>query len=467
MTADHCDVGSVPIDILPEDVLLEIFCFYLCAVVNHEEWETLVYVCRRWRSIVLSAPVRLGLRLVCTYRTPVRKKLEIWLALPISIWLDCLDEEIEDELLAALENKDRICEIYVHDNPSDHGLELLAEATEDPFPALTDLHIESVHGTPVVPDSLLRGSVPHLRLLHLERVRFPAFPKLLLSATGLVDLSLCDFAGLTPWMMVDYLPSLNRLEKLRIEDRYSEHCPDQASGYTPPLTRIVLPVLTTIAFKGGSEYLDHFFSHFDASLLNHVDIMFDDPAVFCFSQISQFIGRKESFEAFDQAHMWLRGLFISLILSSRKPTTGGMWLSLSMWCEDSIWQLQSLTQVHHRFIPPFVTNGRFDDTRFKNVFLQTGNAQWLEFVRFFTAVENLYLSERLAGFVAPVLGELSAVESATTARDVLPALQTLFIESLDQSECGRVREAIGKFVVERELTDHPVAVHRWERESYN
>jgi len=275
---------------LPEEVLLEIFGFYLCGVVNHEEWETLVHVRRMWRSIVFSASLLLDLRLVCTAGTPVRRMLGIWPALPIYIWLDFA--EIQDEELAALEHRDRICEIYIHD-PSESGLELLAEATQGPFPALTDLHLDSCCGMPVVPDSLLRGSAQHLRLLHLKGVRFPAFPELLLSATGLADLSLCDFPSITPWVMVDHLPSLTRLEKLRIEDRYSEHCPDQASGCPPPLTPIVLPVLKTIAFKGGSEYLDHFFSHFDAPLLKHVDITFDDPAVFCFSQISQFIGRRD------------------------------------------------------------------------------------------------------------------------------------------------------------------------------
>ena len=471
MAADHCDVvGNAPIDMLPEEVLLEVFAFYLCGIDDKEEWETLVHVCRKWRSIVFLAPRRLDLRLVCTAGTPTRKMLGIWPELPIVIRLYWLDEEIEDDVLAALEQKDRICELYVY-NTSNHGLKSLAEATKVPPPALTDLLLESFREMPTVPDPLLRGSAPHLRSLHLKGVRFPAFPEVLLSTTDLVDLSLRDLPNITPWVMVDCLPSLTRLEKLRLDDPYSQHRLDQASTL-PPLTPIVLPVLTKIAFKGTSEYLNNFFSHFDAPLLKHVDITFYDTAVFCFSKISQFIGHNQSFDLFDQVHMWRCDRLINLALSSRKGTTYGMWLKLSVWCKDNIWKFRSLTQVHHPFTHPIVTNDRIDNSMFEDRYepyweAQMGHAQWLGFLRLFSAVEHLYLSERLAELVAPVLGELSARESAATARDMLPALQTVFIERIGHSRCGTVREAMGKFVAERELSDHPVAVHRWKTEFYN
>ena len=469
MSADHGDVGNAPIDMLPEEVLLQIFGFYLCGVDDKEEWETLVHVCRRWRSVVFMAPLRLDLRLVCTAGTPARKMSGIWPELPIVIRLYWLDEEIEDDVLAALKQKDRICELYVY-NTSNHGLKSLAEVTKVPPPALTDLLLESFREMPIVPDSLLRGSAPHLRSLHLRGVRFPAFPQVLSSATDLVDLSLCDFPNITPWVMADCLPSLTRLEKLRLDDPYSQRRPDQASD-SPPLIRNVLPVLTKIAFKGPSEYLHHFFSHFDAPLLKHVDITFYDTAVFCLSTISQFIGHNQSFELFDQAHMWWSDWFVNLTLSSTKSTTGGMWLKLSMWCKHGIWKLQSLTQAHHPFSHPVVTNDRIDNSMFHDGYGpywedQTRNAQWLEFLRFFAAVENLYLSETLARLLAPVLGELSAGESTPTAREVLPVLQTVFIERIGHSS-GSVREAIGKFIAEREISNHPVAMHRWKTEFYN
>ena len=197
-------------------------------------------------------------------------------------------------------------------------------------------------------------------------------------------------------------------------------------------------MLTTLTLKSGSDYLDLLSSHLDAPLLKHVNMEFVRPTIFDFTKISQFIGRKESFEEFDQAQMlWDSNLGeVGLRLSSRNGTTGGMWLELRMEFDVKFWHLCSLAQVHHPFA-------------------------WLEFLRFFTAVGNLYLSESIARFVVPVPRELAVGESAATARDVLPALQTLFVEGLDLFEFGPVREAIGEFVAARKLSDHPVAIHRW------
>jgi hypothetical protein len=74
--------------------------------------------------------------------------------------------------------------------------------TQQPFPALTRLHILQDDKTAVIPDSFLRGSTPHLQQISLSRVPFPALPKLLLSATRLV----------TPGTMVTCLSSLTSLE---------------------------------------------------------------------------------------------------------------------------------------------------------------------------------------------------------------------------------------------------------------
>jgi hypothetical protein len=46
--------------------------------------------------------------------------------------------------------------------------------------------------------------------------------------------------------------------------------------------------------------------------------------------------------------------------------------------------------------------------------------------------------------------------------EVLPALQTLFLEK--SSPSGHIQEIIGQFFAARQLADHPIAVARWERE---
>ena len=59
----QCRPGD-SIDMLPDDVLLEIFDFFVeeegrGPKVDFEEWHTLVHVCRRWRSVVFKSPHRL------------------------------------------------------------------------------------------------------------------------------------------------------------------------------------------------------------------------------------------------------------------------------------------------------------------------------------------------------------------------------------------------------------------------
>ena len=194
----------------------------------------------------------------------------------------------------------------------------------------------------------------------MKGVEFPALGQLLLSATGLVNLLLCEISDsvfINPKTMADWLPSLTGLVKLQIEYRFVR-----------PVTRIVLPVLTTLAFKGGSKSLDLLFSHLDTPRgprLKQVDMDFACPPTFAFSKVSQLISCMESFEAFDQVHML--GLdyseVVSVWLSSQKRTTdGGMWLKRSMsWEADSdVWQLESLAQVHHPLAQPLATHGCFD-----------------------------------------------------------------------------------------------------------
>jgi hypothetical protein len=76
---------------IPDDVLLEMFDFYLGEETIYERdyydgWQTLIHVCQRWRCIVFASPRRLGLILYITPKQSVNSKmLKIWPELPIFI----------------------------------------------------------------------------------------------------------------------------------------------------------------------------------------------------------------------------------------------------------------------------------------------------------------------------------------------------------------------------------------------
>jgi len=285
-TTDRRIVGYAAIDTLPDEILLEIFDFSMWI---SEDWEILVQVCRRWRSIVFSAPRRLCLQLVCTNRTPVRERLYIWPKLPIVLRVVDGDfDENNDNVIAALEHHDRIYEIYF-DCVSSDDWESLMESMKVPFPALTSLYLDSIGNIgSFFPESFLGASAPNLQSLCLKNVEFPTLPDLLLSAKHLVDLSLSSITGSMYEAMVDCLFSLTLLETLLVEIRSWHDHPHRESRRP---ARTVLSKLTSLTFQGVMEYLDHLFTHIDAPLLETLDTFFFNPVDFDDLQHFPFINR--------------------------------------------------------------------------------------------------------------------------------------------------------------------------------
>jgi hypothetical protein len=76
-TTDQSGISQMTMDVLPDDVLLEIFDFHLKRTEDMDAWHTLIHVCRKWRHLVLSSSRRLNLRIFCTDKRPVREMLDI------------------------------------------------------------------------------------------------------------------------------------------------------------------------------------------------------------------------------------------------------------------------------------------------------------------------------------------------------------------------------------------------------
>src|ERR1700677_1991322 len=90
--AGEAHVQTTIIKSVPDNVLLEVF--YLCRKIQDLygchfptiwDWHKLVHVCSKWRRIIFSSPRRLGLQLLCTYGTPVRRNLGYWPPFPLII----------------------------------------------------------------------------------------------------------------------------------------------------------------------------------------------------------------------------------------------------------------------------------------------------------------------------------------------------------------------------------------------
>jgi hypothetical protein len=184
------------IDVLPDDILLEIFDFYVDKSPSYEDktetesWQLLVHVCRRWRTVVLGSPRRLNLRLVCTPETPAKDTLDVWPALPLIVDAYVISSGVGN-IIAALGHTNRVCQVNLW-RVAGWQLEQVLPAMQVPFPELTDLYLSSNGETPVpvIPDSFLDGSAPRLRYFELNAIPFPGLPKLLLSSAHLVRLHL-------------------------------------------------------------------------------------------------------------------------------------------------------------------------------------------------------------------------------------------------------------------------------------
>jgi hypothetical protein len=203
----------------------------------------------------------------------VRDTLDIWPPFPLTIYNFVEISEDEDELtsldniVAALEHNDRVREIHLDSlTSSQMGYVTDSVAMQKLFPELTHLR-------PLLPDSSLGKTAPRLRSLYLSRVSFPGIPKLLLSATHLVKLSLYNIPSsgyIPPEAMATALSVLNNLEFLHLDFQHPRPRPalETRRPPPPPLTRSILPSLTKIKFKGASEYLEEILARIDAPRLD-------------------------------------------------------------------------------------------------------------------------------------------------------------------------------------------------------
>jgi hypothetical protein len=226
------------------------------------------------------------------------------------------------------------------------------------------------------------------------------------------------------------------------------------------MTRTHLPLLKVLDFSGVSEYLEDFLAQIDAPLLDNLRIAFFHQLLFDTPQLALFIIRTPKFNfkvhdaLLDFSDWFARVKFAQAFDGA---------LELAISCRRPDWQLSSLAQlcsssfpqaiisaVEHFYIHEGVWTLPWDDIE---------SSQWLELLHPFTAVKDLYISPKFASNIAPALQELVG-ERVT---EVLPALQTLFLEKLPSKP---VQEAIEKFVSARQLSGHPITVSRWEKKVF-
>jgi hypothetical protein len=452
-------------DILPDDVLLEIFHSYLDLFGRSRRsagWRGLVQVCQRWRNLVFGSPLHLDLKLHCTAKTSLSEMLDVWPALPISIkqhLCSRLSQVERENLLAILELRQRICEIEL----SGVSNEFFGQMMQNPFPALSALLLESSSQSLVLPNSFLGGSTPHLHVLELDHIPFPALPSLLMSTTDLRHLHLSSIPLLTyipSQVMVTCLSQMTRLKVLVIEF-YNFHSSrfqhSHTSLHSPPSTRTILPALTYLRFQGWRNYLEDLVASIDAPLLDTMSLsfLFFERDTYDMPQLSKFISCTNQLQSPCRVDAVFYDHTIKVKLYLKTDLTPGSVLDLEILCQDPDQRLSSLAQLCQSLssLPTLerldIRRGQSDDSALP---YNIENARWLELWRRFVGVKNLHITEPLG---LPVMSALAMLTGDGVT--VLPALQNIFLEGLQPS--GSLRDNVDQLTAARQS----ISVHHWNR----
>jgi hypothetical protein len=360
----------------------------------------------------------------------------------------------EDNLIAAFEACDRVCVISLHGLV--HGqLERFAAVMQEPFPTLIHLCLEADDGaTPTLPTTFMGGSAPRLQAIYLTGISFPALPNFTFSPNDLTSLVLHDIPStgyIPPGTMVAFLSTLTGLDYLAIEFKNPILPPDPRSQRVPPV-RVLLPVLENFRFKGVIEYLEDMVAQIDTPMLIIFQIAFFNQPTFIIPRLSQFIRRTERIKSHKQLELTFTGRDVLIEFSHGYSST----VSWRILCSPSDWQLSSIAEICS---PPSclspdvellrILNGEIDPAKWQG---DMDPVQWLDVLRQFTAVRELYVSDTMWPLLAPGLKE-----TAERTMDVLPMLSDLFLHLKPSAPLPKTVEP---FIAARKLAGQPVVVHR-------
>ena len=426
------------------DILLIIFRHYIDA--SPPFWFKLAHVCQTWRQIIFASPRSLCLRLHCTYGTPVVKNLDLWPPLPLVVnyggfpTLPPPSPEDEDNIMAALEQSDRVCSISLTVSMS--LLKKLSTISE-PFPELEELILLSQDRVQLtLPGTFWWGY--RLRTLHSSRIAFPSLPQLLFPSQDLVDLQLLEIpsAGyFPPETFADALCGMTQLQSLSLHFLSFPPRRNYLSLPPPPENRIILPALTYFKYRGISKYLDTLVARINAPHLGYLEITFFSQPTLDTSQLGRFINRIETWTSPLQADIVPseRAISVTITESGEEALTR---LRLQISCEQLDWQLSSISQICDHF-SSFLFS--VEDLRIKTAGPPSlpddmDDERWLRLIRAFDGVKDFYVAHEIETDVMRAL-HLSDEGHKT----VLPALRNLCVQLIP----GPLRDLVESFVTQR------------------
>ena len=382
----------------------------------------------------------------------------IWPTIPIIILFpSVIEPSNEEHVITALEHNDRVSCINLY--VSEAQLGKIARLMLEPFPMLTHLSITSGNLS-ALPDGFLGGSAPSLQKLDLPGALYQASPKLLLSASNLVNLRLHKITVPTgyvsPEALVTHLATLLRLE---IIDIGFTSFLDPISS--PLKTRTVLPTLRNFSYSGRCKYLEDFISRIDTPQINSIVIYYESGDSFDIPQLSKFINRSESLKrslsrqckiSLSDCDEDFVTFCISRTTSERWDPKPGILVGLSDYIEEQILHLTNILG----FMSPMlshVVHCTIDSVLAILCPVHQSEPTWLQVLRQISSMQTLFVFETSTSIIYDSLIYLNG-EMIT---QVLPALKLLYLE-------GQPMPSLRGFLAARRESSHPVTIIQTKEE---
>ena len=388
----------------------------------------------------------------------------------------------EDDVVAAFNSKHfgRIRSVRL--DVTGPQLERIAPTMQEPFPALTCLHLRTseVGNVPELPAKFLGGSAPSLQEVSLYGIPYPTLPTLLGSASSLVELDLRNIprnGHISPESLAVGLVALPRLEIFILGFQSHPHpSPILPPPVTPspiippPVTPAVqaLLSLTYFEFKGASEYLEDLVSRLQGPALEHILITYLNQLIdYKVPYLSKFIHRSVAPEIIlcKYAKVTFSGHEASFAIypHANHPSDWGHARTI-IECEGIDWQVYHMAQVLRQIFARKPLKAS-QPTLFNVVHLKLevepeshrindadDDIDWPTLLHQFPTARTLHVSQELAGHIALVLD--SVPESM--AAEVLPSLNLICL-------AGQPASSVEKFASARRFSDQPVTVVNTER----
>jgi hypothetical protein len=470
------------IHILDNDSLLDIFSHCRPVILDKSEvdllqilgggkwnrerwWYRLVQVCRRWRYLVLDSAFYLRLSLVCARGTPVADMLANSPPLPLIV--DHLNEyhditaEDEKGITLALQHRARVRRIRLM-NPI-AILEKLIIALDGEFPILEHLIIfQQRYFTPTVENNTdlkfpETFRAPHLRHLLLENFAILIESPLLTTMGNLVTLLLDQIQPSAYFHLNALLQRLSLIPQLEIlgitfTTYYPSGDVEKQLLSTPIVTRVALPNLRWLGFRGACAYLEALLPWVTVPLLEKFQVYLFNELTYSIPHLQQFMNKAGKLRV-KTATLKFNNGYLNV---QTFPHKGELMFALDMeLCGGHLdWQVASSAQVIHtlravfsvvedlsleyyRYSTSSEWNNEAEHTSWRELLMSFGNVKSLRV--------NCELMEQLSRALQPAEGE--------SPTELLPELH-----EISYSARGALRSAFASFIDARQKEGRSIAV---------